>query len=86
VAVGADGVSISPLRYPRRRRIQSSSQITAFTELNKQNVIVLEDVKGVTLTLGFGNLAAKLDVVAAEAKKVLDSVEWRGSWSCVERG
>jgi hypothetical protein len=33
----------------------------------------------VTVTLSFGSPAAKLDEVSAEAKKMLDSVEWRGS-------
>jgi hypothetical protein len=51
----------------------------AFMEDNKQRVIVLEDVKGVTVTMGFSIPATYFDDIAPKAQKVLESVEWRGS-------
>jgi hypothetical protein len=45
---------------------------------DKLRLIVLEDVKGETVTMGFGSPATKFDEVAPEAQKVLDSVKWRG--------
>jgi hypothetical protein len=41
-------------------------------------VIVLEDVKGETVTIGFGADAPQFDEIAPEAQKVLDTVEWTG--------
>jgi len=46
---------------------------------NKGRFIVLEDVKGETVTIGFVSPAAEFDVFALEAQRVLDSVKWRGS-------
>ena len=51
----------------------------AFMEDNRQRVIVLEDVKGVTVTMGFSIPATYFDEIAPKAQKVLESVEWRGS-------
>jgi hypothetical protein len=51
----------------------------AFLEDHKQRVIVLEDVKGKTVTMGFTIPATEFDEHAPEAQKVLDSVEWRDS-------
>ena len=45
----------------------------------KSRAIILEDVKGETVTIGIGSLAGGFDEFAPEAQKVLDSVEWRGS-------
>jgi hypothetical protein len=45
----------------------------------KQRLIVLEDVKGATVTMGFSIPATEFDEHAPEAQKVLDSVEWTGS-------
>jgi hypothetical protein len=42
----------------------------AFMEDNKQRVIVLEDVKGVTVTMGFSIPATDFDEFAPEAQKV----------------
>ena len=48
-------------------------------EGEKVRVIVLEDVKGETVTIGFVSPASEFGEFAPEAQKVLDSVEWRGS-------
>jgi hypothetical protein len=51
----------------------------AFMEDSKTRVIVLEDVKGVTVTMGFSIPATYFDEIAPKAQKVLESVEWTGS-------
>jgi hypothetical protein len=48
-------------------------------EGDKAGVIVLEDVEGETVTIGFNSPASEFGEHAPEAQKVLDSVEWRGS-------
>jgi hypothetical protein len=48
-------------------------------EGEKAGVIVLEDVEGETVTIGFVSPASEFGEFAPEAQKVLDSVEWRGS-------
>jgi hypothetical protein len=48
-------------------------------EGEKAGVIVLEDVGGETVTIGFVSPASEFGEFAPEAQKVLDSVEWRGS-------
>jgi hypothetical protein len=48
-------------------------------EGEKAGVIVLEDVEGETVTIGFVSPASEFGELAPEAQKVLDSVEWRGS-------
>ena len=45
----------------------------------KVRVIVLEDIEGETVTIGFVSRASEFGEFAPEAQKVLDSVEWRGS-------
>ncbi len=50
----------------------------AIWEDEKVRVIVLEDVKGETVTIGFGSPATEFAMFAPEAQKVLDTVEWRG--------
>ena len=45
----------------------------------KVRVIVLEKVKGETVTIGFGSPAAEFDMFATEAQKVLDTVKWTSS-------
>ena len=42
-------------------------------------LIVLEDVKGETVTIGFVSPATEFDEFAPEAQKVIDTVEWGGS-------
>jgi hypothetical protein len=48
-------------------------------EGEKVRVIVLEDLKGETVTIGSGSPASEFEEFVPEAQKVLDSVEWRGS-------
>ncbi len=48
-------------------------------EGDKAGVIVLEDVEGETVTIGFVSPASEFGELAPEAQKVLESVEWRGS-------
>jgi hypothetical protein len=48
-------------------------------EGEKAGGIVLEDVGGETVEIGFFSPASEFDEFAPEAQKVLDSVEWRGS-------
>ena len=45
----------------------------------KGRLIVLDDVKGETVTLGFVSPATEFDEFAPEAQKVIDTVEWGGS-------
>jgi hypothetical protein len=51
----------------------------AFLKYDKQRVIVLEEVKGETVTMGFSIPATEFDEFAPEAQKVMDSVKWGGS-------
>jgi len=48
-------------------------------EGDKAGVIVLEDVEGESVTIGFVSPASEFGELAPEAQKVLESVEWRGS-------
>jgi hypothetical protein len=48
-------------------------------EGDKGHVIVLEDVKGKTVTIAFGSPASEFDEFAPEVQKLVDSVEWRDS-------
>ena len=57
----------------------SSDHRHVIWEEEKQRAIVLEDVKGETVTLVFASVASEFDKLAPEAQKVIDSVEWRGS-------
>jgi hypothetical protein len=59
-------------------RLSTGGQIFV-AEGNKVRVIVLEDVEGETVTIGFASPASEFGEFAPEAQKVLDSVEWRGS-------
>jgi hypothetical protein len=53
----------------------------AFVQGIKENVIVLEDVKGEPMTIDFGagEPGTKFDQVATEGQKVVDSMKWTGS-------
>lgn len=46
---------------------------------DKLRLTVLEDVKGETVTMGFGSRTTEFDEFAPEAQKVIDSVEWGGA-------
>src|SRR5215217_2724615 len=48
-------------------------------EGDKAGVIVLEDLEGESVTIGFVSPASEFGELAPEAQKVLESVEWRGS-------
>jgi hypothetical protein len=48
-------------------------------EGEKARAIVLKDLEGETVTIGFVSLASEFGKHAPEAQKVLESVEWRGS-------
>jgi hypothetical protein len=49
----------------------------SLVEGDKVRLIVLEEVKGETVTLGFVSPATEFDEFAPEAQKVIDTVEWR---------
>jgi hypothetical protein len=53
--------------------------LIAVYEEDKARVIVLEDVKGETVTIYYSSPATEFDAFALEAQRVLDSVKWRGS-------
>ena len=59
--------------------LSSGEQTTYFYETHKRRVIVLEDVKGETVTIAFSSAADKFDEFAPEAQEVVDSVKWTGS-------
>jgi hypothetical protein len=59
-------------------RLSSGSSV-AYREADKSRLIVLEDVKGETVTLGFSSPATEFDEFAPEAQKVIDTVKWTGS-------
>jgi hypothetical protein len=50
-----------------------------FSNGNKGRAIILEDVKGKTVTIGLGCLATEFDDYLPKAQKVLDTVKWSGS-------
>jgi hypothetical protein len=47
-------------------------------EGDKAGVIVLEDVEGKTVTIGFVSPASEFEEFVPEAQKVIDTVKWRG--------
>ena len=57
-------------------RLSTGFRVSLF-EGDKVRLIVLDDVKGETVTLGFVSLATEFDEFAPEAQKVIDTVEWR---------
>jgi hypothetical protein len=59
-------------------RLSTGAQVI-LGEGYKLRLIVLEDIKGETVTMGFASRATDFDEFAPEAQKVLESVEWRGS-------
>jgi hypothetical protein len=59
-------------------RLSSGETISFFKE-EKVRIIVLEDVKGETVTIDFESLIAEFDEFAPEAQKVMDSVKWTGA-------
>ena len=59
-------------------RLSTGSSV-AYREGDKSRLIVLEDVKGETVALGFVSPATEFDEFAPEAQKVIDTVKWRSS-------
>ena len=57
----------------------STGEPILLVEGDKAGIIVLEDVEGKTVTIGFVSPASEFGEHAPEAQKVLESVEWRGS-------
>src|SRR5215218_6018416 len=57
----------------------STGEPILLVEGDKAGVIVLEDVEGETVTIGFVSPASEFGELAPRAQKVLESVEWRGS-------
>ena len=57
----------------------STGEPILLVEGDKAGIIVLEDVEGETVTIGFVSPASEFGEHAPEAQKVLESVEWRGS-------
>ena len=55
----------------------STGFTVSLVEGDKVRLIVLDDVKGETVTLGFVSPATEFDEFAPEAQKVIDTVEWR---------
>ena len=45
----------------------------------KIRTIVLEDVKGETVIIGFAAPVSEFDHFAPEAQKVIDTVKWKGA-------
>ena len=59
---------------------KSSTGLQIFlVEGDRVGVIVLKDLEGETVLIGFVSPASEFGEHAPEAQKVLDSVEWRGS-------
>ena len=59
-------------------RLSTGFPVSQF-EGDKVRLIVLEEVKGETVTLGFSSPATEFDEFAPEAQKVIDTVKWTGS-------
>jgi hypothetical protein len=57
-------------------RLSSGIRVSLF-EGDKVRLIVLDDVKGETVTIGIVSPATEFDEFAPEAQKVIDTVEWR---------
>ena len=67
---GVECVDIAPL--------SGGEQGVFFKEANKRRVIVLEDVKGETVTIDFSTPVVLFDKFAPKAQKVIDTVRWGG--------
>ena len=56
----------------------STGEPILLVEGDKAGIIVLEDVEGETVTMGFVSPASEFGEHAPEAQKVIDTVKWRG--------
>jgi hypothetical protein len=59
-------------------RLSTGAQVV-LGEGYKIRLIVLDDIKGKTVTMGYASRATDFDEFAPEAQKVVDSVKWSGS-------
>jgi hypothetical protein len=59
-------------------RFSSGGPPLILGQKDKARLIVLEDVRGETVTTGFAIRAAEFDDHAPEAQKVIDTVRWKG--------
>ena len=57
----------------------STGEPIFLAEGEKVRVIVLEDLEGETVTIGFFSPASEFEEFAPEAQKVIDTVKWSGS-------
>jgi len=57
----------------------STGEPILLAEGEKVRVIVLEDLEGETVTIGFFSPASEFEEFAPEAQKVVDTVKWAGS-------
>ncbi len=60
-------------------RTSSGGSSKDLREGDKARVIVLENVRGTPLTIGFASRPAEFDEFESEAQKMLDTVKWRDS-------
>jgi hypothetical protein len=58
-------------------RLSTGAQVV-LGEAYKLRLIVLEDIKGETVTMGFASQATDFVEFAPEAQKVIDTVKWKG--------
>ena len=58
-------------------RLSTGGQIF-LAEGEKARVIVLENLEGETVTIGFGSPTSEFEEFVPEAQKVIDTVKWRG--------
>ncbi len=72
VAKNSPANEINTFRY-------SDGTIGFIGKEHKERVIVLDDVEGETVFMGFRSLATEFDEFAPEAQKVIDTVKWEGS-------
>src|SRR5215208_5811808 len=56
----------------------STGEPILLVEGDKAGVIVLEDLEGETVTIGFFSPASEFEEFVPEAQKVIDTVKWRG--------
>jgi hypothetical protein len=56
----------------------STGEPILLVEGDKASAIVLEDVGGETVTIGFGSPTSEFEEFAPEGQKVVDTVKWRG--------
>jgi hypothetical protein len=60
-------------------RLSTGGRPILLVEGDKVGVIVLEDVGGETVTIGFSSPASEFEEFVPKAQKVVDSVQWGGS-------